>query len=95
MNKDLTILAERIILAAEPVKKLEKEYGVRVQSFNCVGSSVYVNLISGIEVVANLYGIKSICIEDGIVKAEAEEVSFYQYVMPQDRNEVFKALQLL
>ena len=95
MKEDLKILSERIVLAGEVTDRLEREYDVRVQSFRCADGCVYINLISGIEKLANLYGIKSIMIEDGIVRAETEDVSFYQYVMPDKRNEVFKALQLL
>lgn len=95
MREELRELADTIILAGEKAKRLEKEEGVIVANFRSFNERVYVNLLNGIERVANLYALRSIFIEDGIVRAEDEGICFYQFVAPEDRKRVFEALNLL
>ncbi len=79
-----------------PVRVLESlvAEGVVIQHFRVEDGTVYVALVRGIEKVANMYGIKSVNIEDGIVRAEEDGICFYQYVMERDREKVFGELLL-
>lgn len=95
MREELRELADQILLAGEKAQKLEREEGVIVANFRSYDGKVYVNLLNGIEKVANLYALKSIFIEDGIVRAEDDGICFYQFVVPEDRKRVFEALKLL
>lgn len=94
MRKELTDIAEQIIIAGEGLKKLEDE-GVVIQHFRVEDGTLYVALIRGIEKVANMYGFKSVNIEDGIVRVAEDKICFYQYVLEHDRKKVFDELKLI
>ena len=93
MRKDLKELADQVILAGQGLAPLV-EQGVVIQSFRVEDNIVYVALVRGIEKVANIYGLKSIFIEDGIVRAEDDGICFYQYVLKKDRKRIFEELTL-
>ena len=93
MRQELKEISEQIILAGEKLAPLN-EKGIIIQSFRVDGDFVYVALLSGIEKIANIYGIKSIFIEDGIVRAEDDGICFYQYALEKDRRKVMEGLLL-
>ena len=93
MRKDLKELADQIILAGKGIEPLV-EKGVVVQNFRVESDTVYIALVVGIETVANTYGIKSVNIDDGVVRVEEDGICFYQYVLERDRERVFGELLL-
>lgn len=95
MREELRELADTIILAGEKARELEKEAGVIVAGFRGFDEYVCINLLKGIEQIANLYALRNIFIEYGIVRAADDGICFSQFVMPEDRKRVFETLKLL
>ena len=93
MRKDLRELADQIILGGAELAAVS-ERGITFNNFREEEGTLFVEVLCGIEILANLYKIKNVNIEDAIVRLEDYGICFYQYVAEDKRKEVFYKLLL-
>lgn len=93
MRKELRELAEQIILEGTELASISAQ-GITFKNFREEEGTLFVEVLSGIETLANLYKIKNVNIEDAIVRLEDYGICFYQYVAEDKRKEVFYKLLL-